>query len=197
MQINFCPNCGRPVKMAMVEYRERPVCSTEEGGCGYIHFGNYSLGAGGLVKQVGPDGVARILLIERNEEPNKGGWTIPGGFIEFDELAHIGVVREVEEETGLQCEVVGLVAFRNRPDRNDNNTYVVFLLNPVGGQLRDKPTAEISQTGFYTLEEMQAIPRLANFSLELAKVALADDFKILEGRSVVSLPGRPPITLFI
>ncbi len=197
MQINFCPHCGKPVQMTMVEYRERPVCLTAEGGCGYIHFGNYSLGAGGLVVQTGPDGQRRALLIERGEEPNKGGWTIPGGFVEFDEPVHLAVIREVEEETGLKCEMVGLVALRNRADATDNNTYAVFLLQPVSGELLIEPTPEIANAGFFTLDEMKNIARLAPLSLELASAVLEDRLKLLSAITVTGLPGRSPSTLFI
>lgn len=43
-----------------------------------------------------------ILLIERGSEPYKGCWAFPGGFMNIDETAEQGVVRELWEETGLK-----------------------------------------------------------------------------------------------
>ncbi|MDR2083606.1 MAG: NUDIX hydrolase [Bacteroidales bacterium] len=42
-----------------------------------------------------------VLLIERGNEPYKGYWAFPGGFMEIDEPAENTAVRELKEETGL------------------------------------------------------------------------------------------------
>ncbi len=44
---------------------------------------------------------AKILLINRKNDPFKGQWAIPGGFIGIDEELDVAVARELFEETGL------------------------------------------------------------------------------------------------
>jgi len=44
---------------------------------------------------------AKLLLIKRKNEPFKGMWAIPGGFIGIDEELETAVARELSEETGL------------------------------------------------------------------------------------------------
>lgn len=44
----------------------------------------------------------KVLLIERGNEPFKGCWAFPGGFLEMDESAETGALRELQEETGLE-----------------------------------------------------------------------------------------------
>lgn len=45
----------------------------------------------------------RILLEKRKNDPGKGKWTIPGGLVELGEGLEHAVIREVEEETCLEC----------------------------------------------------------------------------------------------
>ena len=47
------------------------------------------------------DGTTRLLLIERGNEPCKGQWAFPGGFMNIDETADDAARRELKEETGL------------------------------------------------------------------------------------------------
>ena len=48
------------------------------------------------------DGQIYVLLIRRGNEPYKGCWAFPGGFLEMDETVAHCAERELEEETGIQ-----------------------------------------------------------------------------------------------
>ena len=49
-------------------------------------------------------GVLSVLLIERKNDPCKGCWALPGGFMNIDETAEEAAVRELYEETGIHID---------------------------------------------------------------------------------------------
>src|ERR1700721_2907530 len=63
------------------------------------------------------DGHGRLLLIQRGHEPGKGLWSLPGGRVEPGETDAEGLVREMEEETGLTVEPGRLIGQVDRPGR--------------------------------------------------------------------------------
>lgn len=69
-----------------------------------------------------------VLLIQRRNDPYKGMWALPGGFIEMDEKLEESVAREVLEETNLEgIDFTQFKAFGNPGrDPRDRNICVVF-----------------------------------------------------------------------
>jgi 8-oxo-dGTP diphosphatase len=78
----------------------------------------------------------KILLIQRRNNPFKGRYAIPGGFVEFKEPVEDAVVREIEEETGLKTAVKKLFGVYSTPDRDPrgHTISVVFELDISGGK---------------------------------------------------------------
>ena len=54
----------------------------------------------------------RILLVRRARSPAKGFYSLPGGRVEFGETLHAALHREVDEETALKIEILGLAGWR-------------------------------------------------------------------------------------
>jgi len=54
----------------------------------------------------------KILLVRRARSPAKGFYSLPGGRVEFGETLHQALHREIDEETALRIEIVGLAGWR-------------------------------------------------------------------------------------
>ncbi len=80
-----------------------------------------------------------VLLIQRGNEPWKGSWALPGGFVEYGEDPRDAVLRELEEETGLKGTIIRLLDARGNPERDPRKHIVsiVYLVEaegePIGG----------------------------------------------------------------
>jgi 8-oxo-dGTP pyrophosphatase MutT (NUDIX family) len=64
------------------------------------------------VNVVVANGAGEILLIRRSDNDN---WALPGGAIELGESLAGAAIRETKEETGLDCEITGLVGIYTNP----------------------------------------------------------------------------------
>ena len=100
-RIVHCRACGTRVEYRIPpdDNRERAVCPA----CSTIHYEN-PLNVVGTV----PVWEDRVLLCRRNIEPRHGYWTLPAGFMELNETAEQGAIRETIEEAGARIEVQGL-----------------------------------------------------------------------------------------
>ncbi len=83
----------------------------------------------------------RVLLIERGEEPFKGCWAIPGGFLNMDETTEQCAIRELEEETGLKIDQANQIGAYCKVDRDPRGrtisvAYLAIVERPleVSGQ---------------------------------------------------------------
>jgi|GEM_PF-2543701 len=77
-----------------------------------------------------------VLLVRQTYGPARGRYLFPGGHVDPGETLDQAVIREVHEETGLATRVLGLVGIRTRCDGTRADTYVMFLLEPLGGTLK-------------------------------------------------------------
>jgi mutator protein MutT len=83
-----------------------------------------------------------VLLVRRAHEPLKGEWSLPGGALELGETLEEGVVREVQEETGLQVQPSGIVEVFDRITYDEQTgrvryhyVLVDYLCKVLGGNL--------------------------------------------------------------
>jgi 8-oxo-dGTP diphosphatase len=84
----------------------------------------------------------KVVLIRRRFEPLAGRWSLPGGVVELGDTLEGSVIKEMEEETGLQVEVGPVIEVFDRitPDADGRIQYhfvlVDYLCWPIAGELR-------------------------------------------------------------
>lgn len=132
---------------------------------------NVWLGAAGLV--ISADG--RWLVVKKRYGGLKGSWSLPAGFVDEGETADEAAIREVYEETGIRCEVKGLLGLRTGVIRNSiSDNMLVFLLNPLPGQEIKIQEIELCEANYLTTEELKKDPAtsvLLHYLLGLSKHA--------------------------
>ncbi len=78
------------------------------------------------------DAAGRLLVVKKRYGGLKGQWSLPAGFVEPGETVDEAVKREVMEETGIACEVNGLIGVRTGVIRNDiSDNMLIFTCKPL------------------------------------------------------------------
>jgi 8-oxo-dGTP diphosphatase len=79
----------------------------------------------------------KVLLVRRARSPADGFYSLPGGRVEYGESLHTALAREVDEETRLRIEIVGLAGWREvLPGTSSSGHYVImsFAARWVAGE---------------------------------------------------------------
>jgi 8-oxo-dGTP diphosphatase len=146
----YCPLCGDElIELVSGPDRGRPGC--EQGH--FVYYNNPAVIAFAFVERDG-----RYLVLERGQEPYRGCWELPGGFVEAGERPAESVRREIFEETGLRVEAPSILdAYTSRYGDDGKWTVdVAFHCQSPTGDLR--LSAESSGAAWTAIEQ---IPDLA------------------------------------
>ena|SRR3989344_5313555 len=111
----------------------------------------------------------KILLEKRALDLLEGGkWSLPGGFLDRDENAVEGVLRELEEETGWKGEVISLFRINtspNRPHEDRQNVVLEFIVKPL--QKINKPDSESSEIEWISIGKL---PQFEEFAFDHGEI---------------------------
>jgi ADP-ribose pyrophosphatase YjhB (NUDIX family) len=100
-----------------------------------------------------------ILMIRRTDNDN---WAVPGGAIDLGESVAQAAVRETREESGIECEITGLVGIYSDPKHvllyTSNGEVrqefsIVLTARPLSGQ--PTPSSESSEVRWVPASEVR------------------------------------------
>jgi len=122
-------------------------------------------------------GEFQLLLIKRKNEPFKGEWALPGGFLEEDELLLEGCKRELEEETSLKIDVLQRVGIYDAIGRDPRGrmisvAFTASVKNSTAVKAKDDaeevfwfPTKELPELAFDHLQIIKDAAKLLQITL--------------------------------
>lgn len=105
----------------------------------------------------------KLLLVKRTGDLLESGkWSLPSGFLDRDETAAQGIVRELKEETGWESEVIFLFRLNSNPHRpheDRQNVSLDFLVKPL--KKTGEPDGENSKIEWIPIEKLLPLPEFA------------------------------------
>lgn len=143
-EFTYCPRCAGLLTDALRFGKIRQVCTE----CGWIHFVDPKVAAAVLIEHEG-----RVLLVRRNNEPFRGLWTLPAGFINAGEDPAEAAARECLEETGLNVRVtrvLEIISGREHPRGAD--FIIVYQATVLNGEL--KPDDDVDAVEWFTRDRL-------------------------------------------
>lgn len=96
------------------------------------------------------------------ERTDNGNWALPGGAMDLGERIEDTAVREVREETGIDCEILGLVGIYTNPRHVIEYTSdgevrqefsIVFRARALGGE--PTPSTESSEVRWVAPDDLR------------------------------------------
>ncbi len=121
--------------------RERLVCPE----CRFVEYANPKVVVGAVVRWQ-----ERLVLCRRAIPPRKGFWTIPAGYLELNETAQAGALREALEEAEARIELDGLIALYNIPRLSQ--VQLIFRARLLDGRIGAGPESE--EVKFFAWDEI-------------------------------------------
>jgi len=100
----------------------------------------------------------KTLLIERGNEPYKGYWAFPGGFLNMDETAEQGALRELMEETGLKLQHIKEFGTFTEVNRDPRDRVISIAFYALTKESDVQGGDDAAKAKWFAIDE---VPRLA------------------------------------
>ncbi len=115
------------------------------------------------------DSCAKVLLIRRGGEPYKGCWAFPGGFLQMDETAEEGTLRELQEETGMSEVAVREAGVFSDPDRDPRERVITIAFYALVRPSKVMGADDAAEAAWFPVDDL---PELAFDHHEIFEAAM-------------------------
>ena len=139
----FCPFCGKKLKIRIEEEHERKFC----GSCNWTYYPHVAASVEAIIIKG-----SKVLMVRRNRDPYKGTWMLPAGFVDFGEHPEDTLSREIREETGLRLKKSKLLLiFQTGDDPRSPGHFCIFYRVAVSGTKLRTDEEENQEIGWFDL----------------------------------------------
>ena len=104
------------------------------------------------------DGQMYVLLIQRGNDPYKGYWAFPGGFLNMDETVARCAERELEEETGIVLTGMQLSGIYSNVERDPRGRVITAAYTAMTTMPEATAADDAAAAKWWPLD---ALPKLA------------------------------------
>jgi 8-oxo-dGTP diphosphatase len=143
-EVNFCVRCGSALIYSDIFGKKRPACPN----CGWVFFEDPKVAVAVLAEVD-----QKVLLVRRVNDPERGCWSLPAGFVDAFENPEDAAVRECREETGLEVHVSHLIdLYSGREHPRGADILILYQVEITGGELQAGDDAD--QAGFFSRDQL-------------------------------------------
>ncbi|MCZ6679226.1 MAG: NUDIX hydrolase [Candidatus Poribacteria bacterium] len=120
--MKFCPKCAGALDHRVIEEKMRQACTA----CDFILYRDPKPVAGVFAVRDG-----KLLLIQRGNEPKRGLWSFPTGYIDIGDTPEETAIREAKEEADVAVQLDRLLGVYSNAERTV--VLVVYVGSIVAG----------------------------------------------------------------
>jgi len=119
----------------------------------------------------------KVLLIERGNEPYKGFWAFPGGFLNMDETAEQGALRELKEETRLDLRYIKQVGVFSEVNRDPRGRVITIAFYALAKKAEVQGGDDAAKAQWFALNEVPPLAFDHDQMLQKALQMIKEDLK--------------------
>lgn len=146
-QYQYCPTCKTKLKRKLIDGRARFFCPA----CNFIFWDNPKP----VVSILLHDG-KKVLMLQRANEPLKGYWCLPGGYIDYGETPREAIIRETKEEVSIKLTEVGRLIGVYRIDNDPRGVNIDIIYE---GEMKSKAMNLSEEHGKYKFFSAKSLPK--------------------------------------
>ncbi|MDN7247219.1 NUDIX hydrolase [Planococcus shenhongbingii] len=156
--------------------------------------GNIWLAAAGLVT----NSQKQWLVVKKRYGGLYGKWSLPAGFVMANETIDQAAIREVKEETGIDCALLGMIGFRTGVIREEiSDNMAIFLLTAIDESQPVKvQLSELYEAAWLSPDELAKDEAVSVMLQEMVNYVLEEGFQEIEDVNPGDIFGYSTYKLF-
>jgi len=105
------------------------------------------------------DGILKVLLVQRKNDPFKDHWALPGGFVDEGEDLETAARRELQEETGITVDSMEQVKAFGEPGRDPRGHMIsIAFVSVLSSEKSPYAADDAKDAKWFELAKVNSLP---------------------------------------